>query len=178
MMRSVMVLAVDWERLRDAYPDRTDKWLAADAVRRGLRLVQGPVADAGPSGPTADRRLAWLQASFPRRSGSICTQRFDLVTGRERFRRAAEMERRTYDEHLELERDLVPPLKERAKTLRAELRALEEQLRQLGVDPEGIEPKIDWPRTLAVDTYTRPHYEPNESRRRRTVEFFRRTTRG
>jgi hypothetical protein len=178
MTRRVEILAVDWERLRRAYPERDDGDLSADAARRGAGIARRPPVDVTPPSASGSAdgagRLSWLRAWFPRRAASICAQRFDLVTGRDRFRRAAELEERTYREHLHLERELVPPLKEEAKALRAELRALERKVRELGVDPETIEPRIDWPRTLAVDTYTRPQYESNDARRQRAVDFFRR----
>ena len=55
-----------------------------------------------------------------------------------------------------------------------EVRRLEDHVRARGIDPESIEPRIEWSRTLAVDLYKRPKYESNESRRRATVEFFKR----
>jgi hypothetical protein len=109
-----------------------------------------------------------------RKAASVAIHRFELVTTRERFARAEHDEQASYERHLELHKDVVPPLKLGAKALRSEVRRLEEQARGLGIDVDALEPRIDWPETMAVDDYKPPRYETNESRRRAAVEFFRR----
>ncbi len=175
MSRRVTLLATDWERLRRARPGVDDWELAGEAVRRGVRLSREPLVERVPAGLPVAERLALLRRRFARRAAAVAVQRFEYVTGRERFARAAHVEQRTYEEHLELDKDVVPPLKEEARALRAEVRRLEAELRTRGGDPEAIEPRIDWDRTLAVDTYARPEYQSNAGRRSKAVEFFRRT---
>jgi hypothetical protein len=109
-----------------------------------------------------------------RSGGGVAVQGFRLVMDRERDARAERDVVRTYERHLELDKDVVPPLKLEAKRLRAELRRLEEEARSLGLDVEAIEPRIHWPETIAVDGYEPPRYETNDERRRTAVDFFRR----
>ena len=173
MSEFVGVLAKDWERLRSAYPGLDDLRLSDAAIRRG-RDILAELPEEPPSRATPLQRLAWLQRWFPRKAASIALQGLDLVENMGRQAEAQRVEQRSYEVHLELNKDVVPPLKEQAKALRAEVRRLEEAVRAKGVDPDSIEPRIDWSRTLAVDIYQRPKYESNESRKRATVEFFKR----
>jgi hypothetical protein len=167
------VLKTDWERLRSAYPGLDDERLADGALARSREILAELPTDP-PSTASVQVRLDWLSRWFPRKAASIAVQGLDLVDHIKWQAVAQEMEQRTYERHLELDKDIVPPLKEEAKALRAEVRRLEEQVRAKGVDPDSIEPRIDWSRTLAVDIYKRPRYESNESRKRTTVEFFKR----
>lgn len=48
------------------------------------------------------------------------------------------------------------------------------RVRAASEDPATVEPQIDWPDTLAVDTYRAPRFERDEDRRRAALEFFRR----
>ncbi len=173
-MSSVRILTAHWQRLRRAYPHLDEAELAAEVVRRGSGLIQAdPGAMPGP-GDDAWTRAERLRAWVPRLAATAASYVFQLVTGRERFAVAEHAEVRTYEEHLDLDTRVVPPLKNEAKALRAELRELERLLRERGVDPEAIEPRVDWGTTLAVDSYERPQYETNESRRKAALEFFRR----
>jgi hypothetical protein len=167
MTRRVEVLAVDWERLRRAFPGSDPDRLVAECVQRGLRVTRAARNPENERGVTT-------HAEFADRLALLAVHRFDFAIGRQRSSRAAEAEQRTYDRYLELDRDVVPPLKEEAKALRAQLRRLEGEARDLGIDLEAVKPRIAWDRTLAVDTYSSPHYESNEARRQRTLEFFRR----
>lgn len=97
-----------------------------------------------------------------------------LVHERRRLAEAEVRERESYELDLELQRKVVPPLKERARALRARIRELEGRLRAAGGDPAGVEPRIDWLDTLAVDAYRAPRFEGDEDRRRRLLGFFRR----
>ena len=173
MSEYVRLLAADWGRLRAAYPGLDDERLVTQALAHGRDLL-AELPTEPPTRGSLDRRLEWLRRWFPRKAGSIAVQGFDLVEHLRRHAQAGEIERETYQVHLELNKDVVPPLKERAKALRAEVRRLEQEVRAIGLDPESIEPRIDWSKTLAVDIYRRPRYESNESRKRATVEFFRR----
>jgi len=163
MTGEVRILAVDWERLLRSFPEGDPLRLAREVVDRGLAVI----------GESADPALAWA-ADHVQALALMAVHRFDYAAGRERFAKASEMEQETYERELELNRDVVPPLKERAKALRAEIRRLEEEARALGLDPGRIEPRVNWDSTFAVDAYSRPEYESNEARRERTVEFFRR----
>ncbi|MFN2545320.1 MAG: hypothetical protein ABR600_12250 [Actinomycetota bacterium] len=174
MSGRVRILVVDWERLRRAYPDEDDRALVNEAVERARRILAQPIDETFPADLPAPERLARLRRHFAHRAGIVAAHRFTFVTGRERFARAERDEQRTYELHLELNKDLVPPLKEEAKALRAELRRLEGELRARGVDPDSVEPPVDGTKTLAVDSYEPPHFESNESRRERTLGFFRR----
>lgn len=171
---TVEILAVDWDRLRRAYPGTDERVLIEAAVDRGRRILGVPPEARVPSTASTPRPLRWLRGWFPRKAASVAVHRLDFAMGRERYVRATAQERETYERHLELEKDEVPPLKEEAKSLRAEIRWLEDELRALGIDPDGIGPRIEWRTTLSVDGYVRPRYETAEDRRRTAVELFRR----
>jgi len=178
MSRSVEILAADWRRLREAHPEADDRGLVEEMLGRGRGILGDPPEDRIPSDLPAPERLARLRRWFPRKAASVAVQRFDFVTSRERFALAADRERESYERHLELDKDIVPPLKEEAKALRGKIRELEARVRARGIDPDRIEPRIDWRSTLAVDAYERPRYETNETRRRAAVDFFRRVGEG
>ncbi|GIU98960.1 MAG: hypothetical protein KatS3mg014_0576 [Actinomycetota bacterium] len=93
---------------------------------------------------------------------------------RERLAEAERRDRATYERDLALQRDVIPPLKERAKALRARIRELEARARAAGVDPEAVAPSVDRADTLAVDDYEPPRFERDEDRRRAAIGFFRR----
>lgn len=160
MKRAVEILADDWERLRGCYPDMSVEELTRRVLIRGAEIV-----DASQD----DRR-----ARIIGEAAIAAMLRFRLVMGRERAEVAEERERETYEQYLELDKDLVPPLKLEAKSLRAEIRRLEEEARNSSLDPDAVEPRVDWAGTLAVDEYEAPRYATNETRRRTAVEFFRR----
>jgi hypothetical protein len=174
MSRVIEVLAVDWEPFRLAFPGLPDEDLAERALSRGRAIVAAPLEDRVPETLHPGERLSWLRAALARKAASVAIHRFELVTTRERFVRAEHDEQASYERHLELHKDVVPPLKLEAKALRSEVRRLEEQARGLGIDVDALEPRIDWPETMAVDDYQPPRYETNESRKRAAVEFFRR----
>jgi hypothetical protein len=174
MSRVIEVLGVEWELLRGALPGVPDAELAERALSRGLAIVADPLEDRVPETLHPAERLSRLRAALARKAASVAIHRFELVTSRERFVRAEHDEQASYERHLELHKDVVPPLKWEAKALRSEVRRLEEQARGLGIDVDALEPRIDWPETMAVDDYQPPRYETNESRKRAAVEFFRR----
>lgn len=174
MTRSVEILAGDWRLLRDVYPETDERTLVRLALERGAEIVDGSVEERVPQGLPPEERGARLRALVARRAAGVAVLHFTLVATRARAARAEELERETYERHLELDKDVVPPLKLEAKALRAEIRRLEEEALRRRIDTSTIEPHVNWPNTLAVDTYERPQYETNESRRRTAVEFFRR----
>lgn len=137
--RSVAVLAVDWERLRRAYPDADDRSLAEEAVRRGLQLAAAPSGPPRPAGEPPALRQAFVDLG-----ARLAVHRFDYVTGRDRLARAAAREALTRHEHLRLEREVLPELRSRARRLRDEVRALEAALRARGGDPDAVGPPVDW----------------------------------
>lgn len=114
-----------------------------------------------------------LRGQLARRAAALALLRDSVLAARARAAAVASWERRTYREHLRLEREEVPPLKLRARELRAEIRALEAELRARGVDPALVQPSLPED-TLAVDDYEPPRYRDADERRRRAVEFFRR----
>jgi hypothetical protein len=172
--REVEILAIDWQRLQSAYPDLDDRRLASMAVDRGLEVVLGAPVDTGPPPKGPAGRLARLREEFPSTAADVAVHRFDYVARRERFQLTARIEEQTYAEHVALDKDVVPPLKEEARALREHVRRLEDDARRRGIDPDSIEPAIEWSHTLAVDAYTRPRYESIDERRERTARFFRR----
>ena len=172
MTTRIGILRADWQRLRLVFPDGDDIDLLRRVLERGRSVVALPIEHRVPDGLPAGERTARLRGILAREA--LATDRFALIRGRERFERAGENERRSYERHLELERDLVPPQKLRAGALRAEVRRLEAELRASGKDPSAVHPAIDWAHTLAVDDYSPPRYENAEDRRRTTVAFFRR----
>ncbi len=174
----VEVLTADWARVLRAAEasERVDaEDLEEEIGRRGAGLLAGePPPERVDPLLAGEERLAALRRAFVRRAAALAVLRFEYASGRRRFVDAAEAEERAYVRKLALDRDVVPPMKEEARALRAEIRRLEAALRVAGVDPEAIGPAVDWSSTLAVDTYVRPEYESPESRRAKAIEFFRR----
>jgi hypothetical protein len=177
MTTSIEILASDRAILLGARPDVDGSDLASLLLERGRAIVERSIEERVPEDLPVEERIGRLRDLLARKAASVAVHRFEILAGRERALRAEEAERTTYEQHLELEKDVVPPLKLEAKALRAEIRTLEEEARRRGIDPDRIEPRIDWPNTLAVDAYERPQYETNESRRQAAVRFFRRTLR-
>ncbi len=175
MSSSVRVLRQDLELLRACHPSVTDEELVREALARAGRILATSPEERVPDHVTGPERLERLRRLLARKAASAAVHRFELVSQRERFERADRLERKTYEQHLELDKDVVPPLKLEAKELRAELRRLEREARALGIQVDEIEPAIDWEQTMFVDAYERPRYQTNEQRRRNAVEFFKRT---
>ncbi len=161
MSARVEVPAVLWEALREAFPSADDAELAALALARGRTL-------AAREDPPALRR------DVAERAAAVILLGQRLVHERRRLGEAEVRERESYERDLRLQRDVVPPLKERARALRARIIELEGRLRAAGGDPANVEPQVDRPDTLAVDTYRPPRLERDEDRRRAAIEFFRR----
>jgi hypothetical protein len=97
-----------------------------------------------------------------------------LVKNRDRFADAGAREERTYREQLDLERDVVPPLKLEAKRLRADVQRLDAEAAARGIDVTTIDPQVDWMNTISVDGYVPPRFESSDERRAAAVGFFRR----
>ena len=177
MKRPVEVLAVDWERLRRARPGLRDEALADDCVTKGHEVASQLERMTGhPNGSWPDD-LRSLRRRFVEEAALLAVHRFQYAVGREGFDRASRREEETYREQIDLTKDVVPPLKQEAASLKAEVRRLEEKLRRLGVDPDSIEPSIDLRMTPAVDDYRPPRFETPVDRRRHALEFFRRQDR-
>lgn len=170
MIRQVGVLRAGWEELCRALEEPTSARLAEVATARGAAVLRD-----GPRAGIADRSTSErLRSQLTLRAAAASAYRRRLVVERHRLPDAKERERRTYEEGLALDRDRVPPLKLRAKALRARVRRLEAETRARGLDPDAIEPKVDWPETLSVDTFEPPRYGSGQDRKRAAVEFFRR----
>lgn len=161
MSPSVEVPAVLWERLREAFPATDEAELATLALERGRALTR-----------REDPPL--LRQDVAERAAAVILLGQRLVHERRRLAEAEVRERESYERDLRLQREIVPPLKERARALRARIRELEDRLRAAGGDPATVEPQIDWPDTLAVDDHRAPRFERDEDRRRAALEFFRR----
>lgn len=174
MRRTLEVLAVDWERLRRARPSMRDDTIAEECITRGHQVAGQLERMSSPSSGAWPEDLQSLRARFVQEAALVAVHRFDYAVGRDRFDRASRREEETYREHLDLEKDVVPPLKQEAAALKAEVRRLEHELRSRGVDPESIEPSIDWRMTPAVDDYRPPRFQTPADRRRHALEFFRR----
>jgi hypothetical protein len=171
MTERVQMLAGEWERIRRALPGMAEEELTARAIAHGTAcLAAGPIS-VDPDLPPSDR-VARLRRLVVLGATTVSELRSWLVSERDRLRTAAEEERRSYEIGLELDRDLVPPLKLRAKELRAEIRRLEAEAAAQGLDPDGIAPAIDWRETVDVDRFQPPRYGSDEDRKRAAIEFF------
>jgi len=160
-MTTTTVLADDWALLHSA-TGLDDEALAAEVATRGARHT-----DEGSHG--SDPHDAFIHAA-----AAAAAYRLDIVAGRDRHREAVEHGRAANERVVWLDREVVPPLKEEAKALRAEIRRLETELRSIDVDPSGIEPTIEWPTTLTVEDYGGSRYETPADRKRAVVSFFER----
>jgi hypothetical protein len=163
--RAIEVFAGDLDIAQRARPELTPEDLVEEALARGLALI-GLGADPG-----GDDDLRVDLADAVAEASAI---RWILVTSRDRFVDARESEQQTYLEHLDLERDVVPPMKLEAQRLRKVLRGLEAKARVRGVDLAAIEPQIDWMNTISVEGYAPPRFQSNAERRETSVRFFRR----
>ncbi len=172
MSLRVRMLAAEWELLGRAIGEPVDRRLLDEAAARGRSLLAD--GRGAPSTSAGAAPLARLRTQVVLRAAAASAYRHRLVTERHRLAVAEHEERRSYEDGLALDRDLVPPLKLRAKALRAEIRRLEAEARARGLDPDTIEPRVEWAETLAVDTYVPPRYTTDADRKRATLEFFRR----
>ena len=155
-------------RIPRAVLERVDPGAPGELERR--LLARGRAVLGGP--PTGDS-LDDLRRELARRAAALAPLRGSVLAARARAAEVAARERRTYREHLRLEREEVPPLKLRAQELRAELRALEAELRARGIDPAEVPPPLPED-TIAVDDYEPPRSRGPEELRERAVGFFRR----
>ncbi len=156
MSDSLRVPAALWDQLRREFPELEEAALVRLALERGRALE-------------ATRSL---RAEVATRTAAAILLLERVAALRARRAQAERDDRATYERDLELRRDVVPPLEERAKALRARIRALEGRLRGSGVDPSTVEPSVDWSDTLAVDDHEPPRFESDEDRRRAALEFF------
>jgi hypothetical protein len=170
-VRSIEILRRDWDRLRQAYPSMAEQELLAEVVTRGRRLVGEELQDSiAPDAPPGER-LAWLRRCTPRRAASIATVGFDLVRNRDRLDEASRLEEFTTQRYLDLNREVIPGLKERATLLRDEIHRLEEELRARGRDPDEIRPQV--PARIEVDDYQPVQFQDQEQKKK-MLDFFRR----
>jgi hypothetical protein len=172
--RTVTVLAVDWERLRRAYPDLDDRALGAEALARGLRLASSPQEDRPPRPGQSSPGLRELREAFARHGARVAVHRFTYATSRDRFDRAARREAEAAREQLRLEREVVPALKARARALRDALREVEGALRARGLDPDRIGPPVDWRTAPLLDEPGPPGSPDPAPGREDALRFFRR----
>lgn len=171
MTRTIQLPAGDLELAARARPDLDEASLIREAIARGSGLVRS-ATEAAPSGEEELERA--LRVDLAHAVAEVAGLRWSIVSNRERLGRATDDERRTYEESIALDADLVPALKVEARDLRMELRRLEVEAAARGIDVGDVEPSIDWSSTIAVAGYGAPRYESAESRRATTVAFFRR----
>lgn len=160
-MTRIELIAEDVARLRAAYPE-----LGEAALRE--QLVGAALAHRDHEWDPTDPFEGFVHdaaalASYRQRLAGAEPVRVDMK----------ERERMAYEAKIELDRDVIPPLKQEAKRLRSEIRRLEASLRAKGVDPSTIEPVVEGP-TIAMDDYEPPRYLDPAERRRQVGEFFRR----
>jgi hypothetical protein len=160
-MTRIELIAEDVERLRSAYPDLDDAALGTALTEAAAR----------------HRHATWdredVLESFVHDAAALATYRHRLLGAPGARAEARERERGAYEAQIELDRDVLPPLKAEARRLRAEIRRLESALLAKGTDPGTIEPTVEGP-TLAVDDDRAPRYMDGAERRREVVAFFRR----
>ena len=104
----------------------------------------------------------------------IGVYRYWLLTERSRMSDAIASERATYERSMKLEMDLVPPLKFEAKRLRLRIRALEEEMRSEGIDPDQVTPHLSERRTMSVDDYRGSRFVARSDAKQAALDFFRR----
>jgi len=171
--RLVSILTEDWHRFGRALADVPSNLLVDEAYRRGLELLWECSLPTGSEGPLANGRGS-KRSAFAREAAEVAVHRFALITQRERLDAATKAELQMYQEGLELDREVVPPMKLEAKALRQQVRELEQRARAAGIDVDALEPQVDWSKTIHVEGYRPTKYETNEDRRAAAVEFFRR----
>jgi hypothetical protein len=167
--RTIEIFEADLERARRARSDLDDAVLIEQALDRGAALVTRAMQE-----PSENQGLDEIRVDLAEAVAEASAYRWSLVTNRFRFAEAGEREQQSYEEHLELERDVVPPLKMEARRLRRELRRLEDEARARDIDLATIEPQIDWSNSVSVDDYAPPRFVSNAERRAANVAFFRR----
>jgi hypothetical protein len=157
----IELIAEDVERLRAAYPELDDVGLGEALATAALRHRH----DAWDHEDTYER--------FVHEAAALATYRHRLIGAARAGAAARERERDAYDANIELDKDIIPPLKIEARRSRAEIRRLESALLAQGIDPTTIEPIVEGPK-LAVDDYEAPRFVDETERRRDVVAFFRR----
>jgi hypothetical protein len=145
---SVEVLAVDRDLLRRTFPDVPDADLIERALNRGMAIVGGAFDAGEPEEMPSPEQVVRLRRALALAAARVAMHRFELVTNRARLSRAEWDEQESYERHLQLHKDVVPPLKLEAEALRAQVRRLENEARGLGIDVEALEPSIDWASTV------------------------------
>jgi hypothetical protein len=156
--RAVRILDDDRALLEGLLGEPFDDASAARAIERGCTVLK----------PTPGDAIGELAAA----AADLAELRFALAFGRDRAERSERETDRTYARRLSLDREVVPPLKQEAMRLRAEVRSLERELRECGGDPDAVRPAIAWERTLAVEGYLPPVYVDRATRRRAMAAFF------
>lgn len=160
-MTEVALIAEDVRRLRAAYPE-------ADAARLETLLVDAALSHRAHEIDPDD-----IVDLFIHEAAALAVYRRRLTAAKGELPDAVEKEAASYAEGIELDRDVIPPLKQEAQRLRGQIRESEARLRARGVDPDTIEPRLA-EGSIAVDDYEPPRFADAEERRAATVAFFRR----
>lgn len=161
-MTHIELIGEDVERLRRGFPELDEAVLLERLVAAAL----------------FHRAHDWDRKEplegFVHGAAALATYRQQLMGMWETRLDVRENERIAYETQIELDRDVIPPLKQEAKRLRSEIRTMETGLRAKGLDPSNIEPLVEEP-GIPVDDYQPPRFVHPAERRRQVAEFFRRT---
>ena len=143
------------------------------AVRPDLAPSLGEAMfDAGLAHRRCEPELEDLPESFVHLAAACSSYRARIGPLTASLAHVEDRERASYEEQLVLDRDLLPPLREEAKRLRAEIATLEGALRAKGVDPSPIGPGIE--NATVVDDAGPPRLVDPRERRAEVSMFFRR----
>lgn len=122
-MTEVVLIAEDVRRLRAAYPE-------ADAARLETLLVDAALSHRAHEIDPDD-----IVDLFIHEAAALAVYRRRLTAAKGELPDAVEKEAASYAEGIELDRDVIPPLKQEAQQLRGQIRESEARLRARGVDP-------------------------------------------
>ncbi|MHB8512448.1 MAG: hypothetical protein ACYDCC_09720 [Actinomycetota bacterium] len=153
VMFEIQLLAAEWECARRCAAGQSDYDLARAIVKRGARVARVPHIRQAPSGGTPSERVRALRIMVVQWSGEYSWMLFRYLQAKPAADALRIEDREKIRELNELQQSVIPNLKERAQPLRVEVRRLEDEARRRGIDFEAIEPKIDWPGTIAVEEY-------------------------
>jgi len=126
-MTVITLIAEDVRRLRAAHPD-------ADAAQLEALLVDAALRHRAHDAEPHD-----ILDLFIHEAAALAVYRQQLAAKKQELPDAVVKEAASYAEEIELDRDVIPPLKQEAQRLRVQMRDLEARLRVRGVDPDTID---------------------------------------
>lgn len=153
----VDLLASDLDELREEGID------AEQAIRRGLEaLGRRPTHERPGERPGTEAGVEELVHLYAEASASMRLLEFAFASESGEFDRSASEYAGVEETLADLRRDVIPVLRARLRELRTEETSLEVELRERGVDPDGIGPRVR-PGT-ALDPSPRPGEGEREPR--------------